>query len=273
MPEPNVIQEAAFRVLPGGDDAAAHPLCGCGRKVICFHHGDRVVYGTRCAECQSAADAEEREREERDRRDAADERWLEWSGIRPRFRTASFELCDERNAEIVNRCRSYAASFAAGETTGGLMLMGPIGTGKTFLAVALLRALRLSWPACEQRDNPPSYLVNAVELVDAIVASWKRNEGEPREYSWARDAQLTVLDDLGLEADKEWAARQLYQLINHRYEYQLPTIVTSNATMKDLTDRLGARTVSRLVEMCEPLKLAGRDRRTERRVRERADLA
>ena len=151
--------------------------------------------------------------------------------------------------------------------------MGPIGTGKTHLAVAILRTLHLDWPLDEQRDYPASLLVNVVELVGQIIASWKRGESEPRLYRQAKETQLLILDDLGLETDAEWAARQLYELINYRYECELPLIVTTNAAIKDLTERLGARTISRLTEMCESVKLTGKDRRVERRARERKDLA
>jgi DNA replication protein DnaC len=55
---------------------------------------------------------------------------------------------------------------------------------------------------------------------------------------------------------------QLYSLVNERYEQQRSILVTTNLSVPDLEEQIGARTVSRIVEMCgDPLPLFGEDRR------------
>ena len=60
---------------------------------------------------------------------------------------------------------------------------------------------------------------------------------------------------------------QLYSIVNARYEAERAIVATTNLMPDELADRLGARTVSRLVEICgELLPLFGSDMRREFRV-------
>ncbi|MCP4713101.1 MAG: ATP-binding protein, partial [Planctomycetes bacterium] len=56
-----------------------------------------------------------------------------------------------------------------------------------------------------------------------------------------RNAPLLILDDLGIESPTPWANEKLYQLLNHRYNARLPTIITTNLTLETLELRLRSR--------------------------------
>ena len=60
---------------------------------------------------------------------------------------------------------------------------------------------------------------------------------------------------------------QLYALINERYEAGRALIVTTNNDEAELEEQIGARVVSRLVEMCEAVPLFGDDQPLERDAR------
>ena len=78
---------------------------------------------------------------------------------------------------------------------------------------------------------------------------------------------LLHIDDLGAENQTEWVLEQLYSIVNARYEAERAIVATTNLMPDELADRLGARTVSRLVEICgELLPLFGSDMRREFRV-------
>ena len=71
---------------------------------------------------------------------------------------------------------------------------------------------------------------------------------------------LLHVDDLGAEKSSEWVLEQLYSLVNERYEAQRSILVTTNLEQAKLEEQIGARTVSRLVEICgDPLPLFGED--------------
>ena len=69
------------------------------------------------------------------------------------------------------------------------------------------------------------------------------------------------MDDLGAEKPSDWVSEQLYMIINSRYEDMLPTIITTNCNTKELIERLGERTVSRIIEMTEPVTIKASDYR------------
>ena len=75
---------------------------------------------------------------------------------------------------------------------------------------------------------------------------------------------LLHIDDLGAEHQTDWVLEQLYSIVNARYEAERAIVATTNLMPDELAERLGARTVSRLVEICGDLiPLYGSDKRQE----------
>jgi DNA replication protein DnaC len=100
------------------------------------------------------------------------------------------------------------------------------------------------------------------ELLRAIRKGFNQpNDDSDKLVKLTEEAQLLVLDDLGAEKPSDWVREQLYVIINRRYENMLPTIITTNCTTKELIDKIGQRTVSRIVEMTTPYKITAEDYR------------
>lgn len=117
-----------------------------------------------------------------------------------------------------------------------LVLNGPPGTGKTHAGVALL--------ADFIRDDRTVRYAVVAELLDAMRASFRATDGPTVEEIVRRErtADVLMLDDLGAEQQTEWAAAQLFQLVNHRYERGMTTIITTNIRSIDAPrDRLWSR--------------------------------
>jgi DNA replication protein DnaC len=72
---------------------------------------------------------------------------------------------------------------------------------------------------------------------------------------------LLHIDDLGAEKRSDWVLEQLYALINERYETQRSMLITTNLPHEALEEQIGARTVSRLSQICDQVRLSGDDRR------------
>ena len=53
-------------------------------------------------------------------------------------------------------------------------------------------------------------------------------------FERVRESGLLVLDDLGAENGTAWATEKLFQLINYRYNYRMPTVITTNARLMSL---------------------------------------
>jgi DNA replication protein DnaC len=62
-----------------------------------------------------------------------------------------------------------------------------------------------------------------------------------RLFEQVRNAPVLILDDLGAQSTTPWAQEKLFQLINHRFNSQMPTIVTTASEMEELDERLASR--------------------------------
>ena len=170
--------------------------------------------------------------------------------IPPRFRGA-------RLADFPDSVRALVADPG----DDGLLVYGPVGCGKTHLAVAVLYHLL-------DKRSPSEMLFYAVpDLLDDIRATYGGDVKRADVLGAAQDVPILVLDDFGSERVTDWVGEKLYQIINHRYNGRLQTIVTSNLAPSALARRIGQpmgeRIASRLVEMCRRVRLDGHDRRTQ----------
>lgn len=134
-----------------------------------------------------------------------------------------------------------------------LLILGPVGSGKTHQAYGVIRALAVSGVRCRWM----------VATAADIYASMRPRHGVDAEavFESYAHANLLVVDDLGAAKNSEWVEEVNYRLINHRYERSMPTIITSNLAPRMLSAELGERVASRLVEMCDRVVLGGPDRR------------
>ncbi|RZT87532.1 DNA replication protein DnaC [Pseudonocardia sediminis] len=134
-----------------------------------------------------------------------------------------------------------------------LLLIGSTGTGKTHTAYGAIRALTSSGLSCSWEA------ITAADLYGRLRPR-HRVDSEVEFEPFLRCGVL-VLDDLGAAKGSEWNEEINYRLINHRYEHEQPTLITSNVPPKDLASALGERVSSRLREMAQRVVLRGGDRR------------
>jgi len=174
-----------------------------------------------------------------------------WNNFLPQNSTqqAAKELCNE-----------LAREFPA--TDQGLLLTGPVGIGKTHLAVSVLKLLSERGFTC--------LFYEFGSLLKEIQDSYNPNT-KTSELSVLRpvlDADVLVLDELGASKPTDWVRDTMAHIINSRYNNKRLTIFTTNYLderkndrEETLEDRIGVRLRSRLYEMCRSVKLTGEDYR------------
>jgi len=181
------------------------------------------------------------------------------SGIGRRFIGKTFDNFNVTNKtqKAYDACKAFADSYKEGATSKGLKLFGSYGCGKTHLVSAIIHKLG--------ENFFESAFINVPELFMEIKQSFGDEEKNAYHLvNRAKKASLLILDDLGAEKPSEWVREQLYVIINRRYEDMLPTIVTTNCTTAELVERLGERTVSRLIEMTDTYKIMADDYRLKK---------
>jgi len=165
---------------------------------------------------------------------------LRRAGIPRRFYGANIE---EIAPEIRGLC----------EGQEGLFLHGSAGTGKTHLAVALLK----------HRGLDRGSFTTVPGLLLEIRSSFKDHAecSEESIIDHYSAAKPLVMDDLGVEKASEFAMQTLYLIIDHRYANLNPPIITSNLSLGEIANKVGDRIASRIAEMCKIIELKGKDRR------------
>lgn len=161
-----------------------------------------------------------------------------------------FSARTSQQKQIVGGARDFVNTFHGQDEdhpAKGLWLCGKEGTGKTHIAVAILKEVvgrgytGLYW-------NVPELFLELRRLMDS---SAETNEAELFDHALRVD--LLVLDDLGAERTSDYVLDRLYVLINGRYQNDNATVITTNRTAEELRAQIGPRITSRLCEMCVPM--------------------
>jgi len=208
------------------------PACHlCGANPATFDEfGDAFA----CVPCQDA-------KKENNRIKRLSEKWPAWiaqSGIPLRHQKGDW-----------NKVRPL-------EPNKGLYLFGPVGCGKTHHIASL--AIAGFWSG-----NANSVFVTMQDLLEEAKDAF-HDEAKQNPVRRYLEIGTLYLDDLGVELDTDWAVNVIGRIINHRYNWMLPTVITSNLDLDEIARKIDERVASRIAEMCTVLKMSGEDRRVIR---------
>jgi len=181
----------------------------------------------------------------------------------------------------IERPRAKFISNYINSNLDSVILYGDIGTGKTVMAVGILKALMWRYGLNPWGNVYQAIFITVPEFFRNLELTYKENlsdgakervKGYVDLFHRAVDADLLILDDIGKEKMSAARAQDLYTLINARYNHLRTTVVTLNAVAEDVLAEIerhiggqhGEAISSRLAEMA-PVKnrcrLRGKDRR------------
>ncbi len=168
----------------------------------------------------------------------------------------TFENDDLKNPEITDVCKAYVENWEKVKANNlGLLFCGPVGTGKTFYAVAIANALI---------DKKVSVKVTSIAELIGQMQTYN-DENKQRIIDEINHVELLVIDDVGTERDTPFGIEQVMLVINNRATSGKPAIATTNSTLEDLrnpTNIAYKRIYDRVLEMCSTqIQVAGKSRR------------
>lgn len=179
-------------------------------------------------------------------------------------------VVDDTNIKAVE----YMAMVAAGKADKrGLILHGPVGTGKTLLLFIwtqfrqrIMTTVRVD-QYNQKKTGAKFYLISSSTMVRTFI-----EQGE-RRFSFLNDrfGDILLLDDIGINTEGNYfgaktnvLAEVIYNRYQHfKYDADMEIYCTTNLISKQLSEVIGERSFSRLVEMAEwnAGSITGSDRR------------
>ena len=177
------------------------------------------------------------------------------SGISTLYSQFSFDnfRCDEKNLDsIVERVKSYAK-----DSLGFLLLQGGIGTGKTHLAVSILRETSLSFNYVShsglireyrnfhyQRPNTDTEEKEYIPALDEALGI--KGPKKPERYELLKESSLLCIDEFGFVNHSQDEALITFEILDYRIQELLPTILVTNNTTEELKDKIDPRLLDRI---------------------------
>ena len=175
--------------------------------------------------------------------------------IPERYRACRFDH-PTRPWKVRNWCRDYARPEVQDmvhkivSSRDAAVFVGEPGQGKTTLAVCCLREVieegRRPTSTMAQRERARTALFVTATSLAADRERTRLGQGEGQLVAAAMRASVLVIDDLGQDVSIRGTA--IADVINHRYNANTPTWVTTFLPSKEIGRLYGGGTLRRLVE-------------------------
>ena len=206
------------------------PICGGTGFIVADLPIDHPEFG-QAVPCQCRL----RERQERQLRA------LQAAGMPESLRHLTFDTFMPELAHL-SADKQYSLQSAFDTCTafaqhpeGWLLITGTYGCGKTHLAAAIANA--------RQAMGLSVVFMVVPDLLDHLRSTFGPQSEVPYDefFERLRNTPVLILDDLGAHSSTPWAQEKLFQLLNHRYNAHLPTVITTNQRIDDLEARVRSR--------------------------------
>ena len=162
-----------------------------------------------------------------------------WPPEFKRQREMTFDNFDWKRDKVIHRenlknALNLAREFAESPDSW-LVFQGVNGCGKTHLAAAIVNY--------RYQQQQPALFIVVPDFLDHLRSTFSPDSRVSYDqlFETVKNAPLLVLDDFGKQTTTPWAQEKLYQVINYRYNANLPMVVTTNCSTEELDSPILSR--------------------------------
>lgn len=225
--------------------------CNNPKETILEIDGEKIKTRVMC-ECEREEYIKnKREAEEKERKIIIND--FKNENIKP-FKKMKFENaieCKEKN-KAMKYCENFETMI---KNKIGIMFYGNTGTGKTFLAGCIANYLI--------EKGYKVTMLNVLDALEYVQDNFDKSGKKEMFMDKLRTFDLVIIDDFGMELNSEFELKNISKIINTRYEYSLPLIITTNFNIQEMQNSnlkiQQKRIFSRLLEMTYPILVSKSD--------------
>lgn len=131
---------------------------------------------------------------------------------------------------------------------GMVLLVGPRGTGKTFIATALVQHILAETSQPNTSDGASYYSAGDLFAEQRRSFNAARGEGGTEPMERVREASILCIDEIQERSGSDWEQTELTRLMDYRYRECKPSILIGNLSLEALEACLGPSIISRFQE-------------------------
>ena len=193
----------------------------------------------------------EQEAEREEERLLLKQKRYEYSGVPKKFFNHSIDTYQARDT-FQKDVKEAVSGYISDPQNKMLLLCGNNGTGKTHLGCAIIRECEgiyiTSFKLCVEYESGSDFKSkrNKLEVLDFYVKQ-----------------KMLVIDEVGRFSDEKTEKTVIPAIINMRYEDDLPTVIISNLSKKEIVEYFGKATYDRMTETCTSIEFKAKSMRQE----------
>lgn len=149
---------------------------------------------------------------------------LTFDNLKPGGRTK-----DPVSQKFFNEALAEVKKFAD-DPQGWIVLVGPVGSGKTHLACAVANH--------RIEQGHPAFYITVADLLDHLKSTFSPGSDVDYDdlFEQIKESRLLILDNLNYAGTTAWAKGKLDQLLEYRFNVRLPTLITTSMPVEEFSN-------------------------------------
>lgn len=219
-----------------------------------------ILVSEHCERCAHEDKLKEQEEENRKAKEDYEQRLVDEKircGVSKRninVKLEDFTVSTEAQEKAKSCAKRWLEKFKDSNSAPSMMITGKVGTGKTMLASCILNEL-IKNPkdlpinmTTYKRIGNKYMIIKLIDMIRSLKETWSRGSErtESQLIKHYSNLDLLIIDEVGMGFDSDTEKMFIFDIIDGRYQNELPTILISNLNVDGIKQSIGDRAIDRL---------------------------